>query len=168
MTVHRLIAAAVVLAGLICIASCGKYNQVADKLDFLKFEYFTCDVASVSDGESFTCQMPDMDIKKIRLTGISVPENKNAAAKKFSESVLRRGTLVRVEPDKNQKIEAANIPAYVFVPGGKMFNVLLLEEGYAVFVKNGVSDKYMKQFAEAAEKADAERNETIEKQPWMR
>lgn len=168
MTKHSLIAAAVVLAGLICIASCGKYDQVADKLDFLKFEYFTCDVASVTDGDSFTCQMPDMDIKKIRLTGISVPEDKKAAAKKFSESVLRRGTLVRVEPDKNQKMEGANIPSYVFVPGGKMLNVLLLEEGYAVFVKNGVSDKYMNQFAEAAGKADAEKSETREKQPWLR
>ena len=166
--IYRFSAATLILTGLLCIQSCGKYEQVTDKFDFLKFEYFTCDAVSVTDAERFVCRTPGMDMQKIKLTGISVPEEKEAAAKKFSESVLRRGTLVRVEPDKNQKIDAGNIPAYVFVPGGKMLNVLLLENGNAVLVKSEVSEKYMKQFEEAAKKAASEKSESKDKQPWLR
>lgn len=165
--IQRLIAV-LALAGLLHVSACGKYEQVTEKLDFLKYEYFTCDVASVADAEHFVCQTPAMDMQKIRLIGISVPEEREDEAKKFSESVLRRGTLVRVEPERNQKVEDGSIDAYVFVPGGKMLNVLLIENGYATLVKNEVGEKYIKQFEEAAGKADAERNETREKRPWLR
>lgn len=60
---HLLIAATLVLTGILGLQACAKYEQVTDRLDFLKYEYFTCDVVSVMDGESFTCQTPDMDIK---------------------------------------------------------------------------------------------------------
>ena len=157
-----------VLAGLIFISSCGKYDQVAEKLDFLKFEYFTCDVVSVTDAEHFICQTPGMDMQKIELTGVSVTEEKEGEAKKFSESVLKRGMLVRIEPEKNQTMEEGDVPAYVFVPGGKMLNVMLIENGYAALVKNEVSGKYEKQFEEASEKAAEEESESTEKQQWMR
>lgn len=161
-------AASLVLAGLLYASACGKYEQVAEKLDFLKYEYFTCDTASVTDGESFLCRTPAMDMQKIRLIGISVPEEKEGAAKKYCESILRRGTLVRVEPEKNRRMEAGSIQAYVFVPGEKMLNVLLLENGDAALVKNEVSEKYVNQFEEAAKKAGAQENEIMKKQPWLR
>jgi len=165
--IHRFITT-LLLAGLPCVSSCGKYERVADKLDFLKYKYFTCDVASVTDGETFICQTPGMDMQKIGLTGISVPGEQAGAAKKYCESILRRGTLVRIEPDRNQKGDGGNIPAYVFVPGGKMLNVLLIEQGYATPVKNEVGEKYMNQFTGAAKKAATEENETREKQPRLK
>lgn len=131
------------------LSACAKYEQVADNLDFLKYEYFTCDVVRVADGESFFCQPPDMDMEKIRLTGIRVSEQNEKEAKNYCESILRRGTLVKIEPGKGQKKETGDIPAYVFVPGGKMLNVLLLEKGYAVPVKNEINEKYMGLFAGA-------------------
>jgi endonuclease YncB( thermonuclease family) len=168
--IQRLLAAALVLAGFFYVSACGKYEQVADKLDFLKYEYFTCDAVSVTDGENFVCQTPAMDMQKIELIGISIPEERKDEAKKFCESVLRRGTLVRIEPDKNQKNETGDIPAYVFVPGGKMLNVMLIENGYAAPVEKEVNGKYMSLFAGAAKKATTEENETTEKgkQPWLR
>ncbi len=81
--IHRFMAATLVLTGILGLQACGKYEQVADKLDFLKYEYFTCDVVSVTDGESFSCQMPDMDIQKIRLIGVRVPAESENEAKKF-------------------------------------------------------------------------------------
>lgn len=163
-------AATLVLAGTFCLQACEKYERVTDKLDFLKYEYFTCDAVSVTDGENFVCQTPGMDMEQIRLIGISIPGERKDEAKKFCESVLRRGTLVRIEPDKNQKWDGGNIPAYVFAPGGKMLNVLLVENGYAVPAKSEVNEKYMSLFAGAGKKAATEENETAEKgkQPWLR
>ena len=152
------------------LSACAKYEQVADKLDFLKYEYFTCDVVSVSDGESFLCQPPDMDMEKIRLTGISVSEQNEKEAKSYCESILRRGTLVKIEPDMERGKEIGDIPAYVFVPGGKMLNVLLLEKGYAVPVKKEINEKYMGLFlgAEKKETTGETEGKEEEKPPWLR
>ncbi|MGH7849014.1 MAG: hypothetical protein ACREOP_01820, partial [Thermodesulfobacteriota bacterium] len=64
----------------------------------------------------------------------------------------------------------ADIPAYVFVPGGKMLNVLLLEKGYAEPVKTEINEKYMNQFFGTEKKEAIEEIEVIkeEKQPWLR
>jgi endonuclease YncB( thermonuclease family) len=151
------------------LSCCSKYEKVADGLDFLKYEYFTCDVVRVSDGESFFCQPPDMDMEKIRLIGVSVLAESEKEAKKYCESILRRGTLVKIEPDKEQSKETGDIPAYVFVPGGKMLNVLLLEKGYAEPVKNEVNEKYKDLFAGTEKKETTEETETMEeKPPWLR
>lgn len=75
---------------------------------------------------------------------------------------------MKVEPDDKSGQETGGTPAYVFVPGGKMLNVLLIENGYAALVKNQVNDKYMNQFAEASRNAAIEENQTKEKQPWLR
>lgn len=152
------------------LSACSKYEKVADNLDFLKYEYFTCGVVRVADGESFFCQPPDLDMEKIRLIGISVPAESEKEAKKYCESILRRGTLVKIEPGKVEKKDIADIPAYVFVPGGKMLNVLLLEKGYAEPVKTEINEKYMSLFAGAEKKETPEEIEVIEeeKQPWLR
>lgn len=159
-----------VLSAIFIVSACGNYEKVAENLDFLKYEYFTCDVVRVADGESFFCQPPDLDMKKIRLIGISVSADSEKEAKKYCESILRRGTLVKIEPDKEQINESGYIPAYVFVPGGKMLNVLLLEKGYAEPVKKDVNEKYMSLFVGTEKKETIEEIEVIEeeKQPWLK
>lgn len=158
------------MSALLLLSACSKYEKVAENLDFLKYEYFTCDVVRVADGESFFCQPPDLDMEKIRLIGISIPAESEKEAKKYCESILRRGTLVKIEPDKGQIDETGDMPAYVFVPGGKMLNVLLLEKGYAEPVKKEVNEKYMSLFVGAEKKETTEEIEVIEeeKQPWLR
>jgi micrococcal nuclease len=164
---HTVIKMIFLLSASLFFTHCSKYEKVADNLDFLKYEYFTCDVVRVADGESFLCQPPDMDIEKIRLIGVSVSSESEDEAKKYCESILRRGTLVKIETDKERGKEAADIPAYVFVPGGKMLNVLLLEKGYAEPVKNEVNEKYRDIFA-AAEKKEMPEETVEEKPPWLR
>ena len=58
----------------------------------------------------------------------------------------------------------------MFVPGGKMLNVLLLEKGYAEPVKKEINKKYMSLFVGAKKKETPEEIEIIEeeKQPWLR
>ncbi len=167
---HPIIKITLLLSASLLFAHCSKYEKAADKLDFLKYEYFTCDVVRVADGESFFCQPPDLDMEKIRLIGISVPADSEKEAKRYCESILRRGTLVKIESDMGQINESGDIPAYVFVPGGKMLNVLLLEEGYAEPVKKEVNEKYMSLFVATEKKETTEEIEIIEeeKQPWLR
>jgi endonuclease YncB( thermonuclease family) len=88
------------ISAFLFLSACGKYEKAADNLDFLKYEYFTCGVVRVADGESFFCQPPDLDMEKIRLIGISVPAESEKEAKKYCESILRRGTLVKIEPGR--------------------------------------------------------------------
>lgn len=128
--------------------ACGKYEKVTEKLDFLEFETFNCDVVSVTSGDSFLCQLPDREIEKIRLAGVAILPDKERGAKKYSESILRRGRLIKVEPAKAGVDENGNIPAYVLVPGANMLNVLLVERGYAEPVKEKLNEKYMYDFIE--------------------
>ena len=107
------------LSAFLIFSACSKYGKVDETLDFLKFESFNCDVVRVEGSGSFFCRLPDMDIETIRLIGISIPAESENDAKKYCESVLRRGTLVKVEPDKNLREEEGDIPAYVFVPDRK-------------------------------------------------
>jgi len=161
---HPSIKKTLLISAFLLLSACGKYEKVADNLDFLKYEYFTCDVVRVGDGESFFCQPPDMDIEKIRMIGISIPAESEKEAKKYCESILRRGTLVKIEPDKEQRKEIGDVPAYVFVPGGKMLNVLLLEKGYAEPVKNEINEKYMDLFVGTEKKETTEEIQVIEEE----
>lgn len=123
-------------------AGCGgKYEEVARNLDFLKYEYFTCSVVRVDSADSFFCEPPNMNIEKIGLAGVNVIPGRESEARKFSESILRRGTLVKVET--GESVDTAGGPlSYVFVPGGKMLNVLLVESGYAEPVTEELNEKY--------------------------
>lgn len=167
---HLSIIKTLLISAFLLLSACSKYEKVAENLDFLKYEYFTCDVVRVADGESFFCQPPDMDMEKIRLIGISVPADSEKVAKKYCESILRRGTLVKIEPVNGQREETGDMPAYVFVPGGKMLNVLLLEKGYAEPVKKEVNEKYMSLFVGTEKKETIEETEVIEeeKPPWLK
>lgn len=127
-------------------SGCGNYENLTGNLDFLRFESFNCDVVRVEGGDSFLCQLPDREIEKIRLTGIAILPDKEKEAKKYSESILRRGTLVKVEPAGEGIDEDGSIAAYVFVPGGEMLNLLIIERGDANPVKEELSEKYMEDF----------------------
>jgi endonuclease YncB( thermonuclease family) len=139
----------VLLVAAVLITTCSKYEKAAERLDFFKFETFSCSVLRVDAGNIFLCTPPDGEVDKIRLIGIRIPEDKEREAKKFSESVLRRSTLVKIEPDAQLRYASGGVPAYVFVPGGKMLNVLLIENGYAEIAAEEISEKYNALFLDA-------------------
>jgi len=132
-----------VLAGVIFLtAGCGaKYEEVTKNLGFLKYEYFTCSVVRVDSADSFFCEPPNLNIERIRLAGVEVIPGRESEAKKFSESILGRGTLVKVETGESVDTDGGPL-SYVFVPGGKMLNVLLVENGYAEPVMEELNEKY--------------------------
>lgn len=133
---------AVLAAVVLLTAGCGgKYEEVAGNLDFLKYEYFTCSVVRVDSADSFFCEPPNLNIERIRLAGVDVIPGRENEARKFSESILGRGTLVKVETGESVDTDGGPL-SYVFVPGGKMLNVLLIENGYAEPVKEELNEKY--------------------------
>jgi endonuclease YncB( thermonuclease family) len=136
----------VLLIAAVLITSCSKYEKATERFDFLKFENYSCSVLRVDTGNTFLCTPPDGEVEKIRLIGIRIPEDKEHEAEKFSESVLRRSTLVKIEPDPQLRDGSSTVPAYVFVPGGMMLNVLLIENGYAEVAAEEINEKYEASF----------------------
>lgn len=119
-----------ILSALLVIG-CNQYKKVADDLSFLTPDKFQCTVLKVYTGERFLCQLPGLNDEKVILLGVDIPDKKKAAAKKYTESVLTRGTLIEIEPGKQTRDSNGNIPAYVFIPGGKMLNLELADKGLA-------------------------------------
>lgn len=113
------------------VAGCSQYKKVADDLSFLTPDKFQCTVLKVYSSDRFLCQLPGLNDEKVKLLGVKIPDSKRAEAKKYTESVLKRGTLIEIEPGKETRDSEGNIPAYVFVPGGKMLNLELSEKSLA-------------------------------------
>ena len=128
--------------GSLLLTGCSTYEEVKENLKFLHPDYIKCSVAQVIDGDTFDCQLSDVNIEKVRLIGIGIPESIGDSAKDFSKSYLRRGTPVRLEPDERSRDSDGRILAYVYLPGGKMLNALLIQEGYAQVIINPPNIKY--------------------------
>jgi micrococcal nuclease len=143
------------VVALLLLAGCSKYKEVEEKLRFAFPEYAKCDALRVIDGDRFYCQLPNREIEKVRLIGVEIPEQIAEKAAKFAESKLVRGTPVKLEFDEETRDSHGSIPAYVYLPDGKMLNALLLENGYARAVTNTPNvkfkDLFLKIEAEARE-----------------
>ncbi len=122
------------------LTGCSKYEDVRKSLFP---QYFKCDVVRVIGGDSFYCQFQrDREIEKIRLIGIEITESIGERATRFTQSLLTRGTPVRIEQDVEGRDEHGHILAYVYPPGGTMLNALLIQEGYARVLINPPNIKY--------------------------
>jgi micrococcal nuclease len=126
------------------LTGCNTYDQIKD---FVHPDYVKCSVAKVIDGDAFDCQLSDVSIERVRLIGIGIPESIRDGATHFSKSYLRRGVPVRLEFDKEKMDSYGNILAYVYLPGGKMLNSLLIQEGYAQVIVRPPNIKYKDLFA---------------------
>ncbi len=118
------------------LSGCSKYSEVRRSLDFLKTDSFQCDVVQVIYGDMFYCQLSDRETEKIKLIGVEIPKPIEGKAAAFTKSILKRGTLVKLEFDKETRDRYGHILAYVYLPGGKWLNSLLIQEGYARVVIN--------------------------------
>jgi len=98
-----------------------------------------CKVVSVSDGDTFSCRYGWTRTETIRLIGIDTPETKHPKkpvqfygreASNFTKKMLL-GKEVGLEYDVQQKDTYGRTLAYVYLEDGRMFNALLVQEGYA-------------------------------------
>jgi micrococcal nuclease len=122
------------------LTGCSKYEGVRKSLFP---QYFKCDVVQVIGGDSFYCQFQrDREIEKIKLIGIEIPESVGEKTTRFAQSLLTRGTPVRIEQDVEGRDKHGRILAYVYPPGGTMLNALLIQEGYARVITVPPNFKY--------------------------
>lgn len=124
------------------LSGCSKYNQVRKSLDFLNTDFFPCDVVRVINGDSFYCQPSNRDTERIKLIGVEIPEPVEEKATAFTKSLLKRGTPVKLEFEEKARDSYGYIFAYVHLPGGKILNNLLIQEGFAQVVISSPNFKY--------------------------
>lgn len=140
---------------LLTLFGCTKYQELEEQLPFIFPNYVLCNVIKVIDGDKFDCQFPNVQIETIKMLGIQIPPSFKERASRFTRSELYRGLPVRLERDELTN-DRANLLAYVYLPGGRMLNSLLIEQGYAEYGGKPPNVKYEKYFlrleSEAKEK----------------
>ncbi|MGB7291389.1 MAG: thermonuclease family protein [Thermodesulfobacteriota bacterium] len=139
---------------LLTFAGCTKYQELEEKLPFIFPNYVRCNVVKVIDGDKFDCQLPNIQIERIKMIGVQIPASFEERADSFTRSELHRGLPVRLEPDQ-LTTDGVNLLAYVYLAGGQMVNSLLIEEGYAEYSgepPNLRYDKYLSKLESEAKK----------------
>ena len=135
---------------------CNKYEEIEKKLNFAFPNYVKCSVVKVINGNTFNCQFPDIQIERVKLIGVKIPNSFKQEAADFSGSYLRRGLPVKLEFDL-ERYDDINIFAYVYLPGDKMLNALLIEKGFAEYKANSPNVKHEKYLLSLQEKAKDQR-----------
>ncbi|GJM16935.1 MAG: hypothetical protein DHS20C13_22620 [Thermodesulfobacteriota bacterium] len=152
---YRLKSLIILITGLLLISACSQYKEVSEDLAFLTPDKFLCTVMQVKSGDTFLCQMSGLDNENIKLIGVSIYPDKQKEAKEYAKSILKRGTLVNIEPGNDIRDSHGNIPAYVFVPGGKMLNIMLAKKGLAEISIEEIG-KYKSSFIEIQQNTQIE------------
>ena len=114
-------------------------------------------VTGVSDGDTIALS----GVGKTRLIGVDTPEvygglecyGREASA--FTKRVLRPGRRVRYRLGVEPRDRYGRALAYVWLPGGPMFNELLTERGYAAPLTIPPNVEFAERFVAAARSARA-------------
>ncbi|NEU29733.1 thermonuclease family protein [bacterium LRH843] len=121
-------------------------------------------VSKVVDGDTINVRLENGHEEKVRLLLIDTPESVHPAkpvqpfgieASEFTNALLEKGTMVRVELDVGERDRYGRLLAYVWI-GEVMLNELLLQEGLArvayVFEPN---TKYVDKFYQLQQEAQS-------------
>lgn len=117
-------------------------------------------VRKVVDGDTVEISPEVVDFSIVRLNGLDAPEAPGylygaqpygREAREFTRERLE-GRRVALEFDE-QPIDGPRLVAYVYLDDGRMFNEILLREGYAQLVDTPPNTRYLKKFKEAQREA---------------
>ncbi len=133
-----------VLAGLSLLGRGPKVSTrtAADGDDFARYHERVFGVVRVVDGDTLDINAPDgaKDRTRIRLWGVDTPEVKGsprgamhwgAEASTFAKETLVGATVGIELLRRRTRDRYGRLLAYVYLPSGKMFNELLVEQGHA-------------------------------------
>jgi len=120
----------------------------------------TATVTRVVDGDTIDISPPVEVRSRVRLIGMDTPEvyfgtqPYGPEASDFAKRELD-GERVGLELDVQKMDPYGRLLAYVYLPDGRMFNEVLLEEGYAQVATFPPNVKYQERFLEAQREARA-------------
>ena len=137
---------------LFIFVGCSRYEEVKEKLPFVFPNYVQCNVVEVIDGDKFDCQLPNIQIERIKMIGVLIPASIKSNAIEFTSLQLKRGLPVRLEPDQVTS-DGVNLLAYGYLPVGQMINSLLIEEGYAEYSGESPNLRHDKYFSKLESEA---------------
>ncbi|MBE0426618.1 MAG: thermonuclease family protein [Nitrospirae bacterium] len=114
-------------------------------------------VAEVHDGDTVSVMLNNKK-EKVRLIGIDAPEIGQRPwgkrAKKYLENILSSsGWRVRLEFDVEQRDKYGRVLAYMWTKDGKMANLLMVENGYAMLFTVPPNVKYTNELRVAQNEA---------------
>jgi micrococcal nuclease len=121
-------------------------------------------VGRVVDGDTVEVSPAVDGLTEVRLIGVDTPETKDPRtgvqpygeeAYRFTASTLE-GEEVSLEFDVERTDRYGRLLAYVWLPDGRMFNEVLLKEGFAQVATFPPNVKYVERFEEAQRKAREE------------
>jgi micrococcal nuclease len=151
------------IVGALLVCDRTRRAPVADD-DWTRYHDRSFAVKRVLDGDTLIIEAPDRDkeVTRIRLWGVDTPElarGKKAGmhfgteAKAFAERTLMGRRVHVVLSPKRTRGKYGRLLAYVYLErGGRMFNELLLEEGYA-YADLRFPHHYFKQFKAVEKRA---------------
>jgi micrococcal nuclease len=135
-------------------------NDIIHTISFCQQFLANCLVIFV-DGDTFDCKFGWTRTERIRLIGVDTPETKHPKkpvqfygkeASRCAKNMLSGGE-VGLEYDVQQCDKYGRVLAYVYLKDGRMFNALLVREGYAKVSTYPPNVKYQKLFAELPKEA---------------
>ena len=118
-------------------------------------------VSRVVDGDTIKVSPAVDGVSKVRLIGVDTPETYGgtepfgAEASTFTKEALA-GQRVALELDAEKIDPYGRLLAYIYLPGGEMFNETLVEEGYAQVATFPPNVKYTDRFLSAQREARQE------------
>jgi micrococcal nuclease len=118
----------------------------------------TVTVVSVVDGDTIDVNIEGQE-ERIRLIGVGAPEVYGGeecfgrAASDFTKSVVQPGTPVTLEKDVSERDRYGRLLRYGYLLDGRMFNEVLVAEGYAQVATFPPDVKHTDRFLEAQRRA---------------
>ena len=137
----------------------GQQSQTQPQLQTPQINGIAAKVVRVIDGDTLEVQF-NGKTEKVRLIGVDTPETVHPtigeepygkAASNFTKSQLE-GKQVTLELDVQERDQYGRILAYVWL-NGKLFNEVLLREGYAQVATYPPNVKYVEKFTAAQKEA---------------
>lgn len=122
-------------------------------------------VIKVIDGDTLKVSIGGSENERVRMLGIDTPEsvhpdaNKNTKNGKIASNYTKsklEGKTVKLEFDKEKRDKYGRLLAYVYLDN-KMFNEVLLEEGYASVLIISPNNRYEKEFRNIEKEAKAKK-----------
>lgn len=119
-------------------------------------------VTRVVDGDTIEVSPAVQGTEDVRLIGVDTPEvffgvePGGPEASAFTKEQLQEGDQVALEFDEDTLDDNGRALAYVYLPGGELFNETLVREGYAEVLAVSPNVRYEDRFLAAEEQARAE------------